>query len=160
MSVTLVRMAFLGLLTALSLVCSTYAAEITRQSSMLNSSMTRRLEPVSPHNTFDLLVNGTRSAGSPLVSSALLASNVSADPHQPSSEYQLLPEANMVYYCDKSFGENLRRTSCSHATLRISVNNKVRRVAQRGRGLPALSYLPLRWLSRESSPTDSITGRG
>ena len=160
MLVTLVGMAFLGLLTALSLVCSTYAADITRPSSMLNSSIIRRLEPVSPHNTFDLLVNGTRSAGSPLVSSALLASNVSADPHQPSSEYQLLLEANMVHYCDKSFGENMRRTSCSHATLRISVNNKVRRVAQRGRGLPALSYLPLRWLSRESSPTDSITGRG
>lgn len=158
MSVTLVGVAFLGLLTALSLVCSTYAADITRQSSVLNSSMTRRLEPASPHNTFDLLANGTRSAGSPLVSSALLASNVSVDGLQLSSGYQLLPEANMLPYCDRSLGTNLKGTSCSSAMSRISVNNQVRRVAQRGRGLPASSYLPLRWLSRESSPIENITG--
>ena len=152
-------MAFLGLLTALSLVCSTYAAHIARQSSILNSSMTQRLEPGSPPNTIDLLVNETKPAPFPLVSSALLASNLSAGPHQPSSEYQLLPEANGAYECDRSFGQNLRRTSCSDAILRIDVNDKVRRVAQRGRSIFALAYLPLRWLSRKSSPTDSITCR-
>ena len=156
MSVTLIRMAFLALLTTLSLVCWTYAADTTRQSSKLNSSIIRRLEPASSHNTFDLLVNGTRSAGSPLVSSALFASNVSADPHQPPSGLRLLPEANMLPYCDESLGENLNITSCSSALSRVPINNKVRRVVQRGRGLPAVSYLPLRWLSRESSPIDSI----
>lgn len=159
MSVTLIRMAFLGLLTALGLVCSTYAADITRQSSTLNSSMTKRLELVTPRNTFELLVNGTRSARSPLVSSAFLALNLSADPDQHSSGYPLLPEANMVPQCDKSLGENLKRTSCSSALLRITINDKVHKVAQRGRGVPGASYLPLRWLSRESSPTDGIIDR-
>lgn len=154
------RMAFLGLLTALSLVYSTYVADLTRQSSILNSSMTPRLMPVIPHNAFDLLVNGTRSARPPRVSSALLASYLSADPLQPSSEYQLLPEANTVHYCHISFGEILRRTSCSSGLLRIKVNNKVRRVAHRGQVSSALSYLPLRWLSRESSLTDGIIDRG
>ena len=159
MPVTLVRMAFLGLLTALSLAYSTLAADITRQPSILNSSRIQRLEPGSPRNTFDLLVNGTRLTRPPLLSSALLASNISADPHQSSSAYQLLPEANMVDYCHKSLGENLMRSSCSSVLSRIYVNNKVRRVAQRGRGLSASSYLPFRWLSRESSPTDGIIGR-
>ena len=160
MSVTFIRMAFPGLVTALSLFYSTFAADITRQPSILNSSRIQRLAPGSPRNTFDLLVNGTRSTRTPLISSASLASNISADPQQPSSEYQLLTEANIVYYCDKSFGENLQRTSCLSALSRIHVNNKVRRVVQRGRGLSALSYLPLRWLSRESSPTAGIIGRG
>lgn len=158
-SVTLTRMAFLGLLTALSLVYPTIAADITRHPSILNSSRIQRLEPRSPGNTFDLLVNGTRLTRPPLLSSVLLASNISADPHQSSPAYQLLPEANMVHYCHKSLGENLNTSSCSSALSRIYVNNKVRRVAQRGRGISASSYVPLRWLSRESSPTDGTIGR-
>ena len=159
MSVIFIRMAFLGLLTALSLVYLTIAADITLQPSILNSSRIQRLESGSPRNTVDLLVNGTRLTRPPLLTSALLPSNISTDPHQSSPAYQLLPETNMVHYCHKSLGENLNTSSCSSALSRIYVNNKVRRVAQRGRGISASSYVPLRWLSRKSSPTDGIIGR-
>ena len=94
MLVKLINVAFLGLLTVLSLVYLTFAVDMTWQSSILNSGMIQRLEAVSSRNTFDLLVNVTRSTGSPPVSSALLASNIWADPHEPSSGYQLLPDAS------------------------------------------------------------------
>ena len=159
MPVTLIRMTFVGLLAAFSLASLTLTADISRQPSILNSSRIQHLESGSPRNTYDLLVNGTRLTRPPLLSSALLAPNISADPYQSSSAYQLLPEADMVHHCHKSLGENLNESSCSSALSRIYVNNKVRRVAQRGRGISASGYLPLRWLSRESSPIDGIVGR-
>ena len=160
MLVTLVRMAFLGLLTVLGSVYSTYAAAMTRQPSILNSSTIQRLEAGSSHNTFDLPVNGTRPINSPLISSALLASNRSADPHEPSSEYQLLPDANTVPCWHKSLGENLKKLSCLSASLRIEVNNQVQKAIQNGLEYRAASYLPFRWLSCEYSPTDGIISRG
>ena len=55
--VTLVRIAFLGLLTVLGSVYSTYAADMTRQPSILNSSIIQRLEAVLSRNTLDHPVN-------------------------------------------------------------------------------------------------------
>ncbi len=160
MLVILIRMAFVGLLTVLSLVYSTYAADRTRQSSMLNSSMFQRLEAESSHNTFDLPINGSRSTGSPLVSSALLASNISADPHQPSSGYQLLPDVNTEPYCRKDFGKDLNIQSCRSALSSIELSDQVHRVAKRSSGYRAGGYLPFRWLSREYSPTNGVIGKG
>ena len=159
MLVTLIRMTFITLLTVLSLVYSTNAADTTRQSSILNGSIFQSLEAVSSHNTYNLPVNGSRSTGSPVISSTLLASNLSADPHQPSSGYQLLPDVNATPHCYRAFGKNLNTQSCQSVFHSMAVNDRVHSVAQRGSRYRAASYLPFRWLSREYSPKDGVHGR-
>lgn len=50
--------------------------------------------------------------------------------------------------------------SCSSALLQIKANDQVYRIARRGLGYRAASYLQFRSLTCEYSPTDGISGSG